>query len=87
MVTIVLPLAFSLLLQAGSSNDPLLDLSKNVVGIVRSALDSGCVKTRMIGAPIAGASIPAKIWRIGAAKISRIEPSEPWWRPEVICTG
>jgi hypothetical protein len=40
MVTIVLPLAFSLLLQAGSSSDPLLDLSKNVVGIVRSALDS-----------------------------------------------
>jgi hypothetical protein len=54
---------------------------------VWSGFDPGCVKTRMIGAPIAGASIPAKIWRIGAAKISRIEPSEPWWRPEVICTG
>jgi hypothetical protein len=39
MVTIVLPLVFSLLLQAGSSNGPSLDLSENVVGIVR-ALDS-----------------------------------------------
>jgi hypothetical protein len=35
--------------------------------------DPGCVRTHAIGIAV----IPARIWRIGGGKISRIEPCEP----------
>jgi hypothetical protein len=46
--------------------------------------DPGCVKTSAIGFPSACAATSARIWRTGGGEISRIEPSELLWPPEVI---